>query len=111
MSHPHDNPVGALLRPAMLAKDVSIPQLAKMTGRSRSYLYGIMDAKEREKSLTSSDLIESIAAALDLEPDDLYAAAGIIPPDIKRDVVTSKYTIRAAREAIARVLHVGRGSK
>lgn len=96
------NPVGQLMRSAMDRKGMTVTDVAREIDRSRSWVYAIMEPREDDKKLTATYTIDEIAEVLDIDHDELYAAAGTIPPDIKRDLVTSKHTIKAARKAIAR---------
>lgn len=44
--------------------------------------------------------IKSLAEALALDPDEVYAAAGYIPPELAKQITTSGDTIKMARAAV-----------
>lgn len=92
--------LGDLIWPAMRAKGMNATELAEQVGISRQFLYRLTSGEQSP----IPDKVEALAKALDLDADEIYVAAGVIPPDIKRDLTTSVFTVRAARDAIARVL-------
>lgn len=101
-------PYADLIGSAMRAKDLSVTDLARQIGKSRQWTAGLVAGKWT-KPPSDPATIRAIAQALDLDEDELYASVGRIPPDIKATITTSQWTIKAARQAIGRVLKKGGG--
>ena len=89
-----------LIRKRLKDLNYSAYWLAKETGRSKQYIGSIVRG---EKNLTAHDTIVKVAQALKISPDDLYIAAGRIPPDIVDAIVTYPQfipVIRANRDKL-----------
>lgn len=70
---PHET-VGDRLRVGRARKRMTLRQTATTVGVSASYLSDI----ENGRKIPSEDVVLGLASALDLDPDDLLAAAGRI---------------------------------
>ena len=68
---------GQLITAAREARELSTAALARACGVSRQHMHRI----EHDTPI-SPELVESLAAALDLNRDQLYASAGLVPRDI-----------------------------
>ena len=93
-------PVRDLLLPALKARDMTASGLATATGKSRSYVLGVLN---HGKALTNPDTIDQFAAVLGIERYDLYAAVDVIPPEIRERITASRHTLDACRIALDRM--------
>ena len=102
-----------LIRKRLKEMHYSSYWLAKEIGRSKSFMNSVTRG---DKMLTAHDTIVQVATALQISPDDLYIAAGRIPPDIVDAIVRYPQfipVIRANREKLDvthRPAHIGRRS-
>jgi transcriptional regulator with XRE-family HTH domain len=72
-----------LLASSRRARKLSLTQLASKAGTSTSHLSRI---ERGERDSLSRELLGRLAAALDLEPERLFAAARLLPPDVEREL-------------------------
>ena len=68
---------------------------------SASWLFRVLNGTAQVRN---PGTLDEFATILEIDRDDLYAAAKVIPPEIVARITTSRYTIAAARTAIERVL-------
>lgn len=72
-----------LITSAREAKNLSKRELAERIGKSHTFIWAI-EGGRLGQPLTDPDTIRTLAAALDLTTDQIYAAADRIPDDIER---------------------------
>jgi len=86
---------GTLIRRLREEKGVSMRELAKSIGVTYGYIGNI----ERGEESAREDRIQSLAAALDYDPDELLAVAGKIAPDIVKIYLSNPKKIAALLRA------------
>jgi transcriptional regulator with XRE-family HTH domain len=84
------NLLGAFIRAQRQMANLSLRQLAAMTEISNPYLSQI----ERGLSDPSARVLKSIADALDLSAEAMYAQAGLMPESTPRDEQATETAIR-----------------
>jgi transcriptional regulator with XRE-family HTH domain len=84
------NLLGAFIRAQRQMANLSLRQLAAMTEISNPYLSQI----ERGLSEPSARVLKSIADALDLSAEAMYAQAGLMPESTPRDEQATETAIR-----------------
>lgn len=89
-----------LIRKRLKEMHYSSYWLAKEIGRSKSFMNSVTRG---DKMLTAHDTIVQVATALQISPDDLYIAAGRVPPDIVDAIVTYPAMVKAIRKQRERV--------
>ena len=77
------------LESQMRTKKISQSELARLAGVTRSAINGVL----REARGPGIDLLQGLARALEIPPEEVYRAAGILPPKITKN------------ELIDRILH------
>lgn len=92
--------VGELIRAAVAERGTNLSQLAAKMGKTRQALSRWASG---DLPLRNPQAIDGLAAALDLDPDALYAAADTIPPPLEAEIVQSATHIKAARKAVRKV--------
>lgn len=81
---------GEIVRTARLSQGLSLEEVAGRAGTSASHLSRL----ERGKRLAlSRDLLDRIAAALDVDVMRLFAAAGLLPPAIERELADPAFSL------------------
>jgi transcriptional regulator with XRE-family HTH domain len=74
------------LQDEMNKRGLNQSQLAKLAGVTRSAINGVISGVRGP----GSDLCVGLARALKLPPEDVFRAAGLLPPETKRDPVTDE---------------------
>jgi HTH-type transcriptional regulator, competence development regulator len=74
---------GSTVRETRMLKGYGLNEMAERLGISPAYLSRI--EREQDKP-PRDDLIERIAAILDLRLDDLFVKAARLPPDMRKDL-------------------------
>jgi transcriptional regulator with XRE-family HTH domain len=72
---------GALVRSARSRQHLSLAEAAGRAGTSASHLSRL---ERGERTALSRDLLARLASTLDVQPGELFAAAGLLPPTIER---------------------------
>jgi transcriptional regulator with XRE-family HTH domain len=102
-----------LLAASRRARKLSLTQLAKKAGASTSHLSRI---ERGERDSLSRELLGRLATALDLDPERLFAAARLLPPDVERELANpafagalfAGYEVPAPTRALLRRVHIAR---
>jgi hypothetical protein len=89
--------VRAVLRPAMNETLHTYGSLAKLLGTSRQHIYNMMT---RDGYLNEPATIRYLARELGVDPDDLFAAAGVVPDDLVPLITRSGLAIRKTRKLL-----------
>jgi transcriptional regulator with XRE-family HTH domain len=80
---------GEIVRSARLHQGLSLEEVAGRAGTSASHLSRL----ERGKRMAlSRDLLDRIAATLDVDPVRLFAAVGLLPPAIERELADDDFS-------------------
>lgn len=81
---------GEIVRTARLRHGLSLVDVAGRAGTSASHLSRL----ERGKRLAlSRELLERIASTLEVDPARLFAAAGLLPPAIERELANPDFSL------------------
>lgn len=102
-----------LLASSRRARKLSLTQLARKAETSTSHLSRI---ERGERDSLSRELLGRLAAALDLDPERLFAAARLLPPEVERELadpafagaLVAGYEVPAPTRALLRRVHIGR---
>jgi len=102
-----------LLASSRRARKLSLTQLARKAETSTSHLSRI---ERGERDSLSRELLGRLAAALDLDPERLFAAARVLPPEVERELanpalagaLVAGYEVPAPTRALLRRVHIGR---
>jgi transcriptional regulator with XRE-family HTH domain len=91
--------IGLLIGVRRMQQGWSQKELAARLGCSPQY---VNDIESGRRPVRKMEMIQRLADTLSMNPDPLYYAAGLLPPDIKGDYSAEK--IRAAFDAMREVL-------
>jgi transcriptional regulator with XRE-family HTH domain len=84
---------GALVRSARSRQQLSLVQAAARAGTSASHLSRL---ERGERTALSRDLLARLASTLDVQPGELFAAAGLLPPTIERELADPELALALA---------------
>lgn len=87
------------VRHALAAQGMSAYELARQTGIERSSLYNMLSPTRGW--FPDHERLVKIAAALELDPDLLYASAGKVPADLEAAMTYDADTIKHVRRILA----------
>ena len=88
---------GAAIRAGRIKENLSQVELAERLGVIQSY---ISQLERGDRMLADPAAIVRIAQAIDLDPDILLAAYGVVPPDITAALKSNVFNIRKVREVL-----------
>jgi transcriptional regulator with XRE-family HTH domain len=77
--------LGTLLRAARIREALSLSAVAKLAGTSASHLSRI---ERGERDALSRDLLARLASTLRADPGEVFAAAGLLPLQIERELAS-----------------------
>ena len=74
---------GSIIRSARIAHDISLRELARIVDLSASYLSRVENNTIHGKCGPTEEVCRRLADVLDLDPDELLAAAGRVSKDVE----------------------------
>lgn len=77
--------LGTLLRSARIREELSLSAVAKLAGTSASHLSRI---ERGERDALSRDLLARLASTLGADPGAVFAAAGLLPLEVERELAS-----------------------
>ena len=89
-----------LIRAALDAADITAYQLAKQLQISESFIYNTLAGRT---NITNQTTLQSMAAIIPIDVDQMHIAAGRIPPDVSSAILNYPQLIQVVRNLVPRL--------
>lgn len=92
--------VPTLVRERCRELGITIAECARRMNRSDTVLGDYLSGR---RGMTTPELLDDVARALSVDRDEVYAAAGVVPPDLAAMIVSSSDRIKIIRGVMQEV--------